>query len=112
MNNIIDKFLFARDNLIPEMHLGQPGFTFSASELFTKNKTRIQKFNRSNRRLQVYLQEQSRSVLNKIWHMKISKIYQKRSDKVLRDKAFEIASNPKYDGYQRGLGSIVYKTFV
>ena len=34
------------------------------------------------------------------------------SDKVLRDKAFEIASNPKYDGYQRGLGSIVYKTFV
>ena len=78
MNNIIDKFLLARDNLIPEMHLGQPGFTFSVSELFTKNKTRIQKFNRSNRRLQVYLQEQSRSVLNKIWHMKISKIYQKR----------------------------------
>ena len=31
------------------------------------------------------------------------------SDKVLRDKAFKIASNPKYDGYQRGLASIVYK---
>ena len=33
------------------------------------------------------------------------------SDKVLRDKAFEIASNPKYGGYQRGLASMVYKFF-
>ena len=30
------------------------------------------------------------------------------SDKVLRDKAFKIASDPKYDGYQRGLASMVY----
>ena len=34
-----------------------------------------------------------------------------QSDKVLRDKAFKIASDPKYDGYQRGLASIVYKLF-
>ena len=33
------------------------------------------------------------------------------SDKVLRDKAFNIAKNPKYDGYQRGLASMVYKFF-
>ena len=33
------------------------------------------------------------------------------SDKVLRNKAFNIAKNPKYDGYQRGLASIVYKIF-
>ena len=32
-------------------------------------------------------------------------------DKVLRDKAFNIAKNPKYDGYQRGLASMVYKFF-
>ena len=32
-----------------------------------------------------------------------------QSDKVLRDKAFKIASDPKYDGYQRGLVSMVYK---
>ena len=32
-------------------------------------------------------------------------------DKVLKDKAFKIASNPKYDGYQRGLTSMVYKFF-
>ena len=36
---------------------------------------------------------------------------QKVSDKVLRDKAFNIAKNPKYDGYQRGLASKVYKFF-
>ena len=34
-----------------------------------------------------------------------------QSDKVLKDKTFEIASNPKYDGYQRGLTSMVYKFF-
>ena len=34
-----------------------------------------------------------------------------QSDKVLRDKAFKIASDSKYDGYQRGLASIVYKFF-
>ena len=32
-----------------------------------------------------------------------------QSDKVLKDKAFKIATNPKYDGYQRGLASMVYK---
>ena len=33
------------------------------------------------------------------------------SDKILRDKAFNIAKNPKYDGYQRGLASMVYTFF-
>ena len=33
------------------------------------------------------------------------------SDKVLRDKAFNFAKNPKYDGHQRGLASMVYKLF-
>ena len=35
----------------------------------------------------------------------------KQSDKVLKDKAFAIASNPKYDGYQKGLASMVWKFF-
>ena len=34
-----------------------------------------------------------------------------RADKVLKDRAFETASDPKYDGYQRGLASMVYKFF-
>ena len=35
-----------------------------------------------------------------------------QSDEVLRDKAFQIASNPKCDGYQRGLASMVYKFLI
>ena len=48
-----------------------------------------------------------------IWLMEILKIYQKRaaSDKVWRDEAFNIAKNPKYDKYQKGLVSMVYKSF-
>ena len=34
-----------------------------------------------------------------------------QSDKILKDKAFKIATDPKYDGYQRGLASMVYKFF-
>ena len=36
-------------------------------------------------------------------------VKRRKSDKVLKDKAFKIASDPKYDGYQRGLASMVYK---
>ena len=45
--------------------------------------------------------------------MEILKILKKRTvaDKVLEDKAFNIAKNPKYDGYRRGLASMVYKFF-
>ena len=34
------------------------------------------------------------------------------SDKTLRDKAFNITRNPRYDGYQRGLASVVYKVLI
>ena len=55
-----------------------------------------------------------------MWHIEILKIQQeeqllreafKGRDKVLRDKAFNIAKNPKYDRYQRGLASMVYNFF-
>ena len=44
MNEIVNKFLLAGDNFMPEMHLRQLGFTNSACGPFTKNKGRIQKF--------------------------------------------------------------------
>ena len=44
MNEMVDKFLLAGDKFIPEMHLRQPGFTYSACGPFTRNKQRIQKF--------------------------------------------------------------------
>ena len=44
MNKIVNKFLLSGDKIMPEMHLKQHGFTYSACGLFTKNKERIQKF--------------------------------------------------------------------
>ena len=52
-----------------------------------------------------------RLVFNMIWLKSKDLVKRTQSDKVLRDKAFKIASNPKYDGYQRGLASMVYKLF-
>ena len=44
MNDIVNKFLLAGDNFMPEMHLKQPGFTYSDREPFTKNREGIQTF--------------------------------------------------------------------
>ena len=44
MNEIVNKFLIAGDEFIPEMHLRQAGFTYSACRPFTKNKEIMQKF--------------------------------------------------------------------
>ena len=44
MNERVNKFLLAGDKFMPDMHLNQSGFTFSACGPFTKNKVRIQKF--------------------------------------------------------------------
>ena len=44
MNEIANKFLLAGDKFMPEMHLRQPGFTYTACEPFTKNKGQIKNF--------------------------------------------------------------------
>ena len=44
MNEIVNTFLLVGDKFIPEMHLKQPGFTYSACGPFTRNKERIEKF--------------------------------------------------------------------
>ena len=44
MNEIVNKFLLVGDKFTPEIHLKQPGFTYRACGLFTKNKERIEKF--------------------------------------------------------------------
>ena len=54
MNEIVNKFLLAGDRFRFEMHLKQPGFTYSACGPFTKNKERIQKL-KKNRIYKLYL---------------------------------------------------------
>ena len=50
MNYIINKFLLTGDKFMPEMHLRQPGFTYSACGSFTKNKERIENFMNTGKR--------------------------------------------------------------
>ena len=96
---------------MPEMHLKQPGFTYSACGPFTKNKERIQKFMQTEDMNYIYRQDLDKACFQHDMAYGKYKDLTKRtqSDKFLRDKALEIASNPKYDGYQRGLASILFK---
>ena len=113
MNKIINKFLLVGDKFMPEMHLKQPGFTYSACGPFTKNKKRIEKFMQTGNTDFIYKIELDKACFQHDMAYGESKDLAKRtqSDKVLSDKIFKIASNPKYDGYQRGLASMAYKFF-
>ena len=96
-----------------EMHLRQPGFTYSACGPFTKHRQRIQKFMQTGDTNYIYRPELDKACFPHDAANCDSKDLVKRtqSDKVLKDKAFAIANNPKYDGYERGLASMVYKFF-
>ena len=113
MNNVINKFLLAGDKFMPEMHLRQPRFVYSACGPFTRHKERIKEFKRTGDTRYIY-----RNELDKAYFQHDSAyadykdlINRTEADKVLRDKAYDIASNPEYDGYKRGLASMFYKFF-
>ena len=109
----MNKFLLAGDKFMLEMHLKQPGFTYSASGPFTRNKERIEKFMQAGNTDFIYRNDLGKTCFQHDMAYGKSKDLTKRtqSDKVLRDKAFKIVSDPKYDGYQRGLASMAYKFF-
>ena len=113
MNEIVNTFLLIGDKFMPDMPLKQPGFTYSTCGPFTKNKQRIEKFMQTGNTNFIYKNELDKACFQHDMAYGKSKDLIKRtqSDKVLKDKAFKIASDPKYDGYQRGLASIFYKFF-
>ena len=113
MNDIINKFLLAGDKFMPEMHLRQPGFTYSACGPFTKNKERIQKFKQTGDSRYIYKSELDKACFQHDMAHGDFKDLTKRTaaDKVLKNKAFNIAKNLKYDRYQKGLASMAYKFF-
>ena len=106
MNEIVNKFM-------PEMHLRQPQFVYSACGPFTKNKERIQKFKETRDTSYIYKNELDKACFQHDMAYGNFKNLAKRTaaDKVLRNKAFKIAGDQKYAGYQRGLASMVYKFF-
>ena len=86
MNDIINKFLLAGDKFMPEMHLRQSGFTYSACGPFTKSKERIQKFKQTGDSRYIYKNELDKACFQ-------------------HDMAYGNF------GYQKGLASMVYKFF-
>ena len=115
MNNVINKFLLAGDKFMPGMHLRQPQFVYSACGLFTRHKERIKKFKQTGDTRYIYRNELDVACFqhDSAYADHKDLINRTKSDKVLRDKAYDIASNPEYNqrGYQRGLASMVYKFF-
>ena len=76
MNEIVNKFLLVGDKFMFEMHLKQPGFTYSACGSFTKNKERIKKFKEIGDTNYIYKNKINliKLVFNRIWLMEILKI--------------------------------------
>ena len=86
---------------MPEMHLRQPTFTQSVCGPFTRNKERIQKFKETGDSRYIYQNELDKACFQHDMaygdFKDLTRIID--SDKILRDKAFNIAKSPKYDGY-------------
>ena len=113
MNEIINKFLLVGDKFMPEMHLTQRTFPYSACGPFTNNKERIQKFMQTGNTDLIYQNELDKACFQHDMAYGKAKdlVRRTQSDKVLRHKSFKTAGDPKYDGYQRGLASMAYKFF-
>ena len=109
-NSIINKFLLAGDKFMPEMHLRDPIVgTYSACGPFTKNKQRIQKFMETGDTRYIYKNDLDKACFQHDMAYGDFKDLKRRtqSDIVLENKAYKIATNPKCNGYERGLASMV-----
>ena len=96
----------SQNRLMPELSLKQPGF---ASGPFNKHRERIQKFTETGDLKHLYRHELDKSCFAHDAAYSDKKDLAKRtiSDKILKNRAFEIAGNRNYDGYQRALASMV-----
>ena len=77
MNEIVNRFLLAGDKFMREMHLTQPGLTYSACGPFKKTKERIQKFKETgDTKIQAIFTKMNwiRHAFNMLWVMEILKI--------------------------------------
>ena len=108
MNKIINKFLLTGDIYMPDLHLKQSGFTYSACGLFTKHRERIQKFREKGHLKQLYRDELDKACLA---HDAAYSDSVKRtiSDKILKDRTYKISRNCNYGGYQSALAWSISK---
>ena len=93
---------------MPEMHLRQRGFTYKACVTFAKIKQGIQKLKEAGDLQYIYHNELHKAFIQHYMAYGDFKDLLRRTafDKVLGDKAFNVAKNPKYDGNQRRLSPV------
>ena len=113
MNKIVNKFLLAGDKFMPELHLKDPKVgTYSACGPFTKTRERLERFKKTGDVTNIYKNQLDQACFQHDLAYGNKDLASRTSaDKVLRDKAFQIAQDVSKDGYQRSLASMVYKFF-
>ena len=96
----MNKFLLVDDKFMSEMHFKQPGFTYSVCGPFTKNKERIEKFMQTGNTNFFYKNQldKARFQHDMVYGKSKNLVKRTQSHRVLKDKAFKITSDPKYDG--------------
>ena len=106
MNKIINKCSLAGDKFMSEFHLKHSGFTYIACRPFTKHPERIQKIRETGNLRHLYRKKLEKPCIAHDAAYSDSKDLGKRtiSDKILKDRAYDIARNCGYDGYQKALG--------
>ena len=109
----MNKFLLNGDKNMPELHLKQPEFTYSACRLFTKHRERIQKYRETGDLKHLYRNELGKACFAHDLAYSYSKDLAKRtiSDNILKNRVYEIARNCGYVGHQRALVSMICKFF-
>ena len=111
MNKIVNKFSLTENKFMPELHMKQPEFTYSPCGPFTDICERIQKFRETSNLKHLY-----RNEFDRAWFAYDAGYSDSKdladiiiSGKILKDKAYEIARNCGYDGYQKALASMIFK---
>ena len=114
MNEVVNKFLLAGHKSMSQVHLKQPGFTYSACGPFTKNKERIQKLKKTRDTNYIYKNELDKAYFQHGMAYGDFKELARRTafNKILRGKSFNISKNPKYHGYQRSFAAMNYKLVI
>ena len=111
---IINKFLLIGDKFIPEMHLWDPKVKkYSVFGPLTRHQRRIDMFMR-DRRLSHILKNRLDAACfqhDSAYAKYKDRANRRQSDFVLKNKALKIATDPRVNGYQRGLASTVYMFF-
>ena len=106
MNEIVNKFLLAGDRFMAEMHLRQPDLRIVLVDQLQKIKNELKRFKEAGDSRYIYQNELDKACFQ---HDMAYGDFKDLNGRTFVDKVFNIAKEPKYDGYQCKLASMVYK---